>query len=168
METIGAVLAHVAPGEVDIELPFRDSVTQQHGYVHGGIVTAIADSACEYAALTLLPAGAEVLTVEYNSRHGARMSGPSHKEFVSQRVQEEIPHRDPDRSGGEFPSKPEGVRYLGRGKATGKDVDLGHHAFSLVDVDRPPPARRLTGVPVGSLRRWRARDYRHPICSSPR
>ena len=65
METIGAVLARVAPGEVEIELPFGDTLTQQHGYVHGGIITAIADSACGYAALTLLPAGAEVLTVEY-------------------------------------------------------------------------------------------------------
>jgi uncharacterized protein (TIGR00369 family) len=65
METIGGVLTRVAPGEVDIELSFRDSLTQQHGYVHGGIITAIADSACGYAALTLLPAGAEVLTVEY-------------------------------------------------------------------------------------------------------
>jgi uncharacterized protein (TIGR00369 family) len=65
METIGAVLTRVVPGEVDIDLPFRDSLTQQHGYVHGGIITAIADSACGYAALTLLPAGAQVLTVEY-------------------------------------------------------------------------------------------------------
>jgi uncharacterized protein (TIGR00369 family) len=65
METIGAVLTRVAPGEVEIELPFHDGLTQQHGYVHGGVVTAIADSACGYAALSLMPEGAEVLTVEY-------------------------------------------------------------------------------------------------------
>ena len=65
METIGAVLTHVAPGRVEIELRFRDTLTQQHGYVHAGIITAIADSACGYAALSLLPAGSEVLTVEY-------------------------------------------------------------------------------------------------------
>ena len=65
MDTIGAVLTHVAPGRVEIELRFRDSLTQQHGYVHAGIITAIADSACGYAALSLLPADAEVLTVEY-------------------------------------------------------------------------------------------------------
>lgn len=65
MEAIGAVLTRVAPGEVEIELPFRDDLTQQHGYVHGGMVTAIADSACGYAVLSLLPADAEVLTVEY-------------------------------------------------------------------------------------------------------
>jgi uncharacterized protein (TIGR00369 family) len=65
METIGAVLTRVAPGYVEIELRFRDSLTQQHGYVHAGIITAIADSACGYAALSLLPADTEVLTVEY-------------------------------------------------------------------------------------------------------
>ena len=65
MATIGAVLTKVEPGRVEIELPFRDALIQQHGYVHGGVVTAIADSACGYATLSLLPAGAEVLTVEY-------------------------------------------------------------------------------------------------------
>ncbi|HLW47154.1 MAG TPA: PaaI family thioesterase [bacterium] len=65
MEAIGASLSRVAPGEVQIDLPIRDILTQQHGYVHAGIVTAIADSACGYAALTLLPSGTEVLTVEY-------------------------------------------------------------------------------------------------------
>ncbi len=65
METIGAVLARVEPGEVEIELPFSPELTQQHGYVHAGIVTAIADSACGYASLSLSPAGTEVLTVEY-------------------------------------------------------------------------------------------------------
>jgi uncharacterized protein (TIGR00369 family) len=65
MATIGARLVRVAPGEVEIELPFRDELTQQHGFLHGGIVTAIADTACGYAALSLMPAEAAVLTVEY-------------------------------------------------------------------------------------------------------
>ena len=65
MATIGAALTRVAPGDVVIELPFRDDLTQQHGYVHAGIVTAIADSACGYAALSVAPPGVEVLTVEY-------------------------------------------------------------------------------------------------------
>src|SRR2546426_1468494 len=78
MERIGAVLTRVAPGEVEIELPPNDDVMQQHGYVHAGIVTAIADSACGYAALSLSPAGAEVLTVEYKVNfmapaHGTRL-----------------------------------------------------------------------------------------------
>ena len=65
METIGATVTRVSPGEVEIELPFREDLTQQHGYLHAGIVTSIVDSACGYAALSLTPAGAEVLSVEY-------------------------------------------------------------------------------------------------------
>lgn len=65
METIGATLARVSPGEVDIHLPFRTELTQQHGFLHAGIVTAIVDSACGYAALSLMPPGVGVLTVEY-------------------------------------------------------------------------------------------------------
>lgn len=65
MGLIGARLARVAPGAVDIEVQFRDDLTQQDGYLHGGIVAAVVDSACGYAAMTLTPAGAEILTVEY-------------------------------------------------------------------------------------------------------
>ncbi|MCL6640956.1 MAG: PaaI family thioesterase [Candidatus Rokubacteria bacterium] len=65
MKTIGAGLVRVAPGEVDIELPFRDDLCQQHGFLHAGVVTAIADSACGYAALSLMPPSAAVLTVEF-------------------------------------------------------------------------------------------------------
>ena len=65
MATFGARLVRVAPGAVEIELPFRDDLTQQHGYLHAGVVTAIVDSACGYAALTLTPPGAEVLSVEF-------------------------------------------------------------------------------------------------------
>jgi uncharacterized protein (TIGR00369 family) len=65
MATIGARLAQVRPGEVEIELAFRTDLTQQHGYLHAGIVTTIIDSACGYAALSLMPAGAEVLSVEF-------------------------------------------------------------------------------------------------------
>ena len=65
MQTIGARLIRVAPGEVEIELPFRDDLGQQHGFLHAGIVTAIADTACGYAALSLMPADASVLTVEF-------------------------------------------------------------------------------------------------------
>src|SRR2546423_1262771 len=65
MALIGADLDGVAPGAVDIALPFRRDLTQQHGYLHAAVVTAILDSACGYAALSLLPAGTEVLTIEY-------------------------------------------------------------------------------------------------------
>jgi uncharacterized protein (TIGR00369 family) len=65
MKSIGASLLRVAPGEVVIQLPFRDDLTQQHGYLHAGIVTSIADTACGYAAFTLMPEEADVLSVEY-------------------------------------------------------------------------------------------------------
>src|ERR1700674_4997902 len=65
MATLGATLERVSPGEVDIRLPFRDELTQQHGFLHAGAVTSVADSACGYAALTLMPPGAAVLTVEF-------------------------------------------------------------------------------------------------------
>lgn len=65
MAAIGARLTRVAPGEVDIDMPVRGDVTQQHGYVAAGIVTAIVDTACGYAAMSLMPAGSNVLTVEY-------------------------------------------------------------------------------------------------------
>jgi uncharacterized protein (TIGR00369 family) len=65
MRTIGARLLKVAPGEVDIDLRVRDDLTQQHGYVAAGIVTAIVDTACGFAAMSLMPSGAGVVTVEY-------------------------------------------------------------------------------------------------------
>lgn len=65
MSTIGATLERAGPGEVEIRLPFRADLTQQHGFLHAGVVTAIVDSACGYAALSLMPAGAAVLTVEF-------------------------------------------------------------------------------------------------------
>ncbi len=65
MNLIGAELAKVLPGEVEIHLPFHQKLTQQNGFLHAGITTTIMDSACGYAALTLMPAGASVLTVEF-------------------------------------------------------------------------------------------------------
>ena len=65
MRTIGASLTSVTPGEVEITLPFRDDLTQQHGFVHAGIVTTIMDNACGYAALSVMPPNTGVLTVEY-------------------------------------------------------------------------------------------------------
>ncbi len=65
METFGARLLGVAPGEVEIGLDFREDLTQQHGYLHAGVVAALVDSACGYAALSLAPAGAEVLSIEF-------------------------------------------------------------------------------------------------------
>jgi uncharacterized protein (TIGR00369 family) len=65
MRTFGVTLERVAPGEVDLTLPFRADLTQQHGFLHAGIVTAVVDSACGYAALSLMEPGAAVLSVEF-------------------------------------------------------------------------------------------------------
>ena len=65
MKLIGASLSLVEPGVVEITLPYRQDLTQQNGYLHAGIVTTIADSACGYAAYSLMPAGSGVLSVEF-------------------------------------------------------------------------------------------------------
>ncbi|NML30334.1 PaaI family thioesterase [Paraburkholderia antibiotica] len=65
MKLIHANLAVVEAGYTEIHLPIWDGVGQQHGFVHGGVVGMIADSAAGYAAMTLAPSGASVLTVEY-------------------------------------------------------------------------------------------------------
>jgi len=65
MALIGASLAVVEPGYVEVALPFRDDLTQQKGYVHGGILGMIADTACGYSAFSLMPAGCSLVTVEY-------------------------------------------------------------------------------------------------------
>lgn len=65
MTTLGAELTHVGEGEVHIALPFSTSLSQQQGFVHAGAITSIVDSACGYAALTMAPAGCEVVTAEF-------------------------------------------------------------------------------------------------------
>ena len=65
MELIGAQLTRVEPGIIEILLPYRADLAQQHGYLHAGIVTTIADSACGYAAYSLMPPNSEVLSVEF-------------------------------------------------------------------------------------------------------
>lgn len=65
MDLLGARLVRVDPGEVEIELPFRPDLCQQHGFFHAGVTSTIADSAGGYAGFTLFPADASVLTVEF-------------------------------------------------------------------------------------------------------
>lgn len=65
MLTMGATLERVVPGEVVIDLPFRADLTQQHGLLHAGIATSVMDTACGYAALSLMERGAAVLTIEF-------------------------------------------------------------------------------------------------------
>jgi uncharacterized protein (TIGR00369 family) len=65
MALIGAALSAVEPGYVEVALPFRDDLTQQKGFIHGGILGMIADTACGYCAFSLMPAGCSLVTVEY-------------------------------------------------------------------------------------------------------
>ncbi|MBX3420565.1 MAG: PaaI family thioesterase [Pirellulaceae bacterium] len=65
MKSLGAQLLRVEPGQVTIELPFDARWSQQHGFTHAGAITSVVDSACGYAALTLMPPGYDVLTIEY-------------------------------------------------------------------------------------------------------
>jgi uncharacterized protein (TIGR00369 family) len=65
MTLLGAQLVEAAQGRAVIEVPYREDLTQQHGYFHGGVVTAIADTACGYAAYTTMPEDSSVLTVEF-------------------------------------------------------------------------------------------------------
>lgn len=65
MSRIGAEMTRVAPGDVSIDLPFDPELTQQHGFLHGGAIASVLDAACGFAASTLMPADAGVLTIEF-------------------------------------------------------------------------------------------------------
>ncbi len=75
MKTIGAVIENVAPGTIEIGLPFSDQFVQQNGYMHAGILTAAVDTACGFAAMTLTEAGSDILTVEYKVNFVAPAKG---------------------------------------------------------------------------------------------
>jgi uncharacterized protein (TIGR00369 family) len=77
MRMLDVSIDRVAPGEVDLVLPFRSDLTQQHGYLHAGIVTAVIDSACGYAALSLMEPGTAVLSVEFKVQLLAPARGES-------------------------------------------------------------------------------------------
>lgn len=76
MQTLGATLEMVAPGRVAIAMAHRDSLTQQHGFIHAGMLAAALDSACGYAAFSLMPADAAVLTIEFKINLLAPARGP--------------------------------------------------------------------------------------------
>ena len=80
MSTIGASIVTVESGEVVIRLPFREDISQQDGFVHAGVITTILDSACGYAAMTLMPAEARVLTIEFKSNFASAAIGD---EFIA-------------------------------------------------------------------------------------
>jgi len=76
MATLGATLESVEPGRVRMAMAHRDTLTQQHGFVHAGMVAAALDSACGYAAFTLMPLDAGVLTIEFKINLLAPARGP--------------------------------------------------------------------------------------------
>ena len=76
MATLGATLEVVEPGRVVIAMSHRDTLTQQHGFVHAGMIAAALDSACGYAAFTLMPADSGVLTIEFKINLLAPARGP--------------------------------------------------------------------------------------------
>jgi uncharacterized protein (TIGR00369 family) len=67
MATLGASIVSIRPGEVVLEVPHREDLTQQHGSLHAGVIAAVADSACGYAAFTLMPEDRAVVSVEFKT-----------------------------------------------------------------------------------------------------
>ena len=67
MKTLGISIVRLEPGEVDLAMDYSRDLTQQHGFIHAGIITAGLDSACGIAAFTLMPAGSAILTVEFKT-----------------------------------------------------------------------------------------------------
>jgi uncharacterized protein (TIGR00369 family) len=67
MRTLGITIVRLEPGEVDLAMPYSRKLTQQNGFVHAGIITAALDTACGIAAFTLMPAGCDILTVEFKT-----------------------------------------------------------------------------------------------------
>ena len=78
MSLIGAEMGALSPGHCEIRLPFRDDLTQQHGYFHAGVTSTIVDSAGGYAGFTLMPPEAGVLTVEFK----LNLLAPAEGEFL--------------------------------------------------------------------------------------
>ena len=85
MHTLGVTIARVAPGEVEFTMPYAEGLTQQHGFLHAGIVATVLDSACGYAAFTRMAPEAAVMTVEFKANFLAPAKGESFR-FVGRCV----------------------------------------------------------------------------------
>jgi uncharacterized protein (TIGR00369 family) len=83
MHTMGARLTLVEPGVVEIELPYREDLTQQHGFIHAGVVASVLDSACGYAAYSLMLADAAVLSIEFK----VNLLAPAKGEMIKVRAE---------------------------------------------------------------------------------
>ena len=75
MASLGITVGDVAPGRVVLQMPFNPDFTQHHGFMHAGVITTAMDSACGFAAFTLMDADAEVLTVEFKANFMAPAKG---------------------------------------------------------------------------------------------
>jgi uncharacterized protein (TIGR00369 family) len=75
MQTLGIEIVNLEAGKIELAMPYDPAYTQQHGFLHAGIVTTALDSACGYAAFSLMPAEAEVLTVEFKTNFLAPAKG---------------------------------------------------------------------------------------------
>jgi len=89
MATLGIEIADLKPGEIELRMPYAIAYTQQHGFVHAGIITTALDTACGYAAFSLMPDDAAVLTVEFK----ANLIAPARGEFFLFRAQVVKPGR---------------------------------------------------------------------------
>jgi uncharacterized protein (TIGR00369 family) len=67
MKTLDVEIVGLRPGEIDLAMPYASAFTQQHGFLHAGIVATVLDSACGYAAFSLMPADASILTIEFKT-----------------------------------------------------------------------------------------------------
>ena len=67
MKTLAVEITSLRPGEIELRMPYASTLTQQHGFIHAGIIATALDSACGYAAFSLMPADASVLTIEFKT-----------------------------------------------------------------------------------------------------
>ena len=74
MKTVNASILAIRPGEIELEFPYQSNLTQQHGFIHAGIVSTVLDSACGYAAFSLMPENAAVLSIEFKINFSALFS----------------------------------------------------------------------------------------------
>lgn len=75
MQTLGITIQHLAPGAADLTFAFDGTLTQQHGFIHAGVTATALDSACGYAAFSLMPENAAVLTIELKTNLMAPAKG---------------------------------------------------------------------------------------------
>jgi len=156
MKTIGARLLRVSPGEVEIDLPFRADLTQHHGFLAAAVQTAIVDVACGYAAMTLMPPGASVLTIEYK----VNFLSPARGDWLLARGRVVRPGRTVTICAGDVVALSEGREKLAATMlATMTTVNLEGRGLALTKVRTAPETARHGGQP-----QWSAPRPARPWC----